>query len=46
MHMATSKAYRNSCTRPFRLDSVKTTYLDSAKPSGKLMLKEIIKAAI
>jgi len=42
--MHTSKAYRNSCTLPFRLDSVKTTYLDNAKPSGKLILKDIIKA--
>lgn len=44
--MPTSSAYRNNCTRPRILDSVKTTYLDKIKPIGKLTLKEIINAAI
>ena len=44
--MATNTAYRNNCTRPFKLDSVKTTYFESRNPKGKLIENEIRKAAI
>lgn len=46
MHINTSKAYLNSCMRPLKLDSVKTTYLESANPKGKLTLNDMINAAI
>ncbi len=38
--------YRNSCTRPFICESLKTTYFDIKKPIGKVIRKEMNKAAV